>query len=227
MKARYNDGIKSGIFKPEINPFTLIDMSKAKSKRVRLSEEQIKLIEEYKATEHSVMFHAKNIFMISFLHWGIRISDCLTLQYQNINDGRLSYTAIKTKESQKDFNIKIHPRAEKIFEYYLINAHKKTDYIFPFMRLLPRLHTSEEFNKMIGSKTALINKELSKLASILELPKFSTNTARHSFAELTKQKTGSKKAASQALGHSSEKVTEAYFNAASEYRNDDLSDKVY
>ncbi|WP_394995016.1 phage integrase SAM-like domain-containing protein [Emticicia sp.] len=227
MKARYNNGVKSGAFKPDINPFGLIDMSKAKSKRVRFSEEQIKSIENYSPNDNSVMFHAKNIFMISFLHWGIRISDCLTLQYRNIKDGRLTYTAIKTKESQKDFNIKIHTRAEKIFEYYLSQKYKPTDYIFPFMRKLPRLHTDEEFNKMIGSKTALINKELSKIASILGLPKFSTNTARHSFAELTKQKTGSKKTASEALGHSSEKVTEAYFNAASEYKNDELSDKVY
>ena len=85
------------------------------------------------------------------------------------------------------------------------------------MRLLPQKHTDEEFNKMIASKTAQINTELGKIAVKLDFPKFSTNAARYSFAELTKQKTGSKKTASEALGHSSEKVTEAYFNAASVY----------
>ena len=101
LKVRYSDGIKSGIFKPDVNPFGLIDMSKAKSKRVRFSEEQIKMIEDFEPVDNSVMFHAKNIFMISFLHWRIRVSDCLTLKFQDINNGRLIYTAIKTQENQK------------------------------------------------------------------------------------------------------------------------------
>lgn len=227
LKARYSDGVKSGIYKPDVNPFGLIDMSKAKSKRIRFSEEQIKKIEDFKPDEHSVMFHARNIFLFSFLHWGIRISDCLTLKFKNIKEGRVHYTALKTAETQKDFDIKIHPRAEVFLSYYLLQDHKENDYVFPFLRKLPRIHSDEEFNKFIGSKTALINKELGKIASRLDLPKFSTNTARHTFAELTKQKTGSKKMASEALGHSSEKVTEAYFNSASVYRNDELSDKVY
>lgn len=226
LKARYNDGLKAGMYKPETNPFSLIDMTKAKSKRVRFSEDQIKKIEDFHPTLHSVMFHARNIFMFSFLHWGMRISDILTLRYKNIAKGRLVYTAIKTQESQKDFNIKIHPRAEKILEYYLAQEHKPTDYLFPFLRALPRHHTDQEFNKLIASKTALINKELKKMAGLLELPSFSTNSARHSFAEIVRKKVG-KKSASDALGHSSEKVTEAYFNAASEYRNDELSDAIY
>lgn len=226
LKARYNDGLKAGIFRTESNPFIHMDVKRAKSKRIRFNELQIKKIEDFNPAIHTVMFHARNAFMFSFLHWGMRISDILNLKFSNLVDGRVVYLAIKTQESQKYFNIKIHPRAEKILEYYLAQEHKPSDYLFPFLRKLPAKYTDVEFNNFIASKTALINKNLRKMAELLELPKFSTNTARHSFAEIVKNKID-KKTASLALGHSSEKVTEAYFNAASEYRNDELSDSIY
>lgn len=227
IKSHYNKGIKAGLHQPKTNPFTIIEMPKAKSKRVRFTDEEIKLIENYSTVEKSVMFHAKNIFMISFLHWGIRISDMLMLKYQNISGGRLTYTAKKTSETQKIFNIKIHPRAEKILEYYFNHPHKSTDYIFPFLKDLPRDYTDEQLYVFISKKTALVNNQLKLIATSLGLPKFSTNSARHSFAEITKNKTGSKKAVTEALGHSSQKITETYFAAGAEYKNDELSDSVY
>lgn len=227
IKAHYNKAIKAGLHNPKINAFQLIDMQKAKSKRVRFTEAEIKIIEDYMPRQNSGMFHAKNIFMLSFLHWGIRVSDMLTLRYNNIANGRLLYMAKKTVEAQKSFNIKIHPRAEKILEFYLKKEHKPSDYIFPFLKKLPSSHTDEELHEMINKKTSLINNELRSLSKILGLPKFSTNSARHSFAEITKNKLGNKKIVTEALGHSSEKITEAYFASVAEYKNDELSDSVY
>ncbi|GAB3518661.1 phage integrase SAM-like domain-containing protein [Emticicia fontis] len=226
LRARYNDGLKAGIFRPEVNPFTLIDIKRAKSKRVRFSEEQIKKIEDFMPSQNLVMFDARNVFLFSYLHWGMRVSDVLNLKFVNIVNGRLIYTALKTQETQKNFNIKIHPRAEKIIQFYLSQEHKPSDFLFPFLRKLPVKHSDLQFNQFIASKTTLINKNLRKMATLLELPKFSTNSARHSFAEIVRGKMD-KKSASMALGHSSEKVTEAYFNSASEYRNDELSDAIY
>lgn len=227
IKSHYNKAIRAGLHNPKTNAFQLIEMPKAKSKRVRFSEEEIKLIEEYEAKENTGIFHAKNIFMLSFLHWGIRVSDMLTLRFRDINDGRLIYMAKKTVESQKSFNIKIHPRAEKILAFYLKKEHKPNDFIFPFLSKLPAKYTEEELHGWINKKTTLINNELRTLAKILELPKFSTNTARHSFAEITKNKLGNKKIVTEALGHSSEKITEAYFASVAEYKNDELSDSIY
>ncbi|GAB2648679.1 site-specific integrase [Emticicia sediminis] len=227
IKAHYNKGIKAGLHNPKINAFTLIEMPRAKSKRVRFTEDEIKLIEDYQPKINSSMFHAKNIFMLSFLHWGIRVSDMLMLRHENINDGRLVYMAKKTVEAQKSFNIKIHPRAEKILKDYLGKEKKPSDFLFPFLKTLPEKYTEEELHEFINKKTAQINNELKDLAYILGLPKFSTNSARHSFAEITKNKTGNKKVVTEALGHSSEKITEAYFASVAEYKNDDLSDSVY
>jgi integrase len=227
IKSHYNKGIKAGLHQPKTNPFTIIEMPKAKSKRVRFTDEEIRRIESLSTIEKSVMFHAKNIFMISFLHWGIRISDMLLLKYHNIQDGRLVYTAKKTSETQKIFNIKIHERAEKILEYYFSQPHKSTDFVFPFLRELPKNYSDELLHTYISKKTTLINNQLRKIAEILGLPKFSTNSARHSFAEITKNKLGNKKAVTEALGHSSEKITETYFAAGAEYKNDELSDSIY
>ncbi len=227
IKAHYNKAIKAGLHNPKVNAFQLIEMTKAKSKRIRFTESEIKLIENYEPKANTLAFHAKNIFMLSFLHWGIRVSDMLTLRYENITDGRLIYMAKKTVEAQKSFNIKIHPRAEKILKFYFEKEHKPTDFIFPFLDKLPAKYTEKELHEFINKKTSLINNELKEIAVKLGLPKFSTNAARHSFAEITKNKLGSKKIVTEALGHSSEKITEAYFASVAEYKNDELSDSVY
>jgi len=58
--------------------------------------------------------------------------------------------------------------------------------------------------------------------------RISTHVARHSFAEIARQKTKNDiYAISKALGHSNISITENYFGQNSERENDALSDIVF
>ena len=83
-------------------------------------------------------------------------------------------------------------------------------------------------HNQIGSKTALINKYLKQIAKKAEISKnITTHTARHSFADIARQKTDNIYNLSKTLGHSSLKVTEAYLSSFDDQAVDDTLDKMF
>jgi integrase len=101
-------------------------------------------------------------------------------------------------------------------------------YIFPF--LSDRYDYSDPMflHNQIVAKTALINKYLKNLAKKAGInKKITTHTARHSFADIARQKTDNIYNLSKTLGHSSLKVTEAYLASFDEKAVDDTLDSVF
>jgi len=68
-------------------------------------------------------------------------------------------------------------------------------------------------------------KEIAKGAKISK--KITTHTARHSFADIARQKTDNIYNLSKTLGHSSLKVTEAYLSSFDEKAVDDTLDSMF
>lgn len=63
---------------------------------------------------------------------------------------------------------------------------------------------------------------------MIDVRKLTTHGARHSYAEIAKQKTGGNVAAiSDSLDHSSIAITTAYFNDATQDENDSLVYTVF
>jgi integrase len=80
----------------------------------------------------------------------------------------------------------------------------------------------------IGAKTALLNKYLKIIAKKAGIDKqISTHTARHSFADIARQKTDNIYNLSKTLGHSSIKITEAYLASFDQKAVDDTLDEVF
>jgi site-specific recombinase XerD len=80
----------------------------------------------------------------------------------------------------------------------------------------------------IVTKTAVINKYLKEIAKMAGIKKkITTHTARHSFADIARQKTDNLYNLSKTLGHSSLKVTEAYLSSFDEKAVDDTLDSVF
>lgn len=74
----------------------------------------------------------------------------------------------------------------------------------------------------------LINKYLKELATKAQIAKkITTHTARHSFADIARQKTDNIYNLSKTLGHSSIKVTEAYLASFDQAAVDDTLDKMF
>jgi integrase len=160
--------------------------------------------------------------MFAFYNAGIRISDILLMKWDNIQGGRLVYTMYKT-DKLHSVNLKEKPLA--ILDSY---RQKGDTFIFPF--LSDRYDYSDPMflHNQIVSKTALVNKYLKQIAIKAKISKnITTHTARHSFADLARQKTDNIYNLSKTLGHSSIKVTEAYLASFDQQAVDDTMDSMF
>lgn len=222
IRSIFNKAIRNGNLKFGDNPFINYKIKQGSPQKDRLDIDEIIKIELLELDENSLLWHVKNVFLFAFYNAGIRISDILLMTWDNIQNGRLVYNMYKTKKNHS-LNLKEKPLA--ILELYRSNTNS---YIFPF--LSDRYDYSDPMflHDQIGAKTALINKYLKEIARKAGITKkVTTHTARHSFADIARQKTDNIYNLSKTLGHSSLKVTEAYLSSFDEKAIDDTLDSMF
>ena len=226
IKALYNHAVKSGNYEPEkVSPFARFSVKKEKSKRAKLTEAQIEALAALVIRPGINEFHARNIFLFSYYTQGMRTADVLQLTWGQVEQERLSYTARKTGKPR---SIKLIPKAAAILDLYRVPYQRPTDYVFWFLKGKQRKNFTEDaWMGVISAANALINKHLAVLAGRIGVPRISMHVARHSFADMARQKTGNVYLVSEALDHSSVSVTEHYFASARRDENDGFSDAVY
>lgn len=224
LRAIYNEAVEQEVFEPSKSPWARIKLKKEASDRTKLSQQEIELIQSTVIDTNLVMFHARNIFLMQYYSFGMRIGDMLQIRWCDFDGERFSYKAGKT---DKKHGPKLPPQAFAILAYYQDKPHKRTEYIFPFLKVY-EFADHEHFRREIESKTSMVNNNIKALIKLLNIKKnVSTHVARHSFADNARKKTKDIYAISKALGHSSISVTEAYFANDITYENDSLSELVY
>jgi integrase/recombinase XerD len=189
-----------------------------KNVRGKLTAEEIKLLEHVHLTPGTLMYHARNIFLVQFYFRGMRIGDALRLQESDLISGRLKYDANKTGVG---YDMKIVAPCQKILDQY--TGHGR-HYIFPFLRLKEEPDNVVDFKNELKNRTMVINRNLKVIAQKCGIDKIlTTHIARHSFASIAdKQLGGDLKTLQGLFGHSSRKMTEVYIRDLR--RNDDLDD---
>lgn len=134
------------------------------------------------------------------------------------------------------------PEAIEILNNYIDLNNLNTDYVFPFLdnkapyakastwdmkENLP-FEVKRNLLQQVNSKNVLINKYLSKLALMAGISKkISMHIARHSFANIARQKKANVYDISKALGHTSISITEAYLSKFDHETQDATMTKVY
>lgn len=222
IRSLFNKAIQKGILEPGSSPFLNYKIKQGKPVKDRLTMEEINSIEALMLEDGSLMSHVKNTFLFSFYNAGIRVSDILLMTWENIKDGRLTYTMYKTNKVHS-LNLKEKPL--QILDNY---KGKNGKYIFPYLSERYDYSDPMFLHDQIVAKTALINKYLKEIARKAGIKKkVSTHTARHSFADIARQKTDNIYNLSKALGHSSLKVTEAYLATFDDQAVDDTLDKMF
>jgi integrase len=169
----------------------------------------------------------------------MRAGDLIQLRQSNIHNGRLQYAMGKTDRIR---DIKLLPEAIEILNHYMNLDQPTTDYIFPLLDNRARYAvavTSEDRMKLqpevkkrllqqVNSKNSLINKYLGKIAEMAGINKKLTfHIARHSFANIARQKKANVFDISKTLGHSSIKITEAYLSNFDTISQDETMEKVF
>lgn len=210
LRAVYNIALEQKLVKPEYYPFINYKVSKLHQMTAKraLTKDDVMNIIDYKAKSgrYSYAKLAIDIFTFSYFMGGINFRDIAYLTVANIMDNRLVYTRRKTKQL-----IKL-PISSKAMEVIVKYKSDKTPYLFPI--LTNELQTESEQRDRIRQTMKSVNKHLKDIGEELNLPiDLTTYVARHSFATVLKRSGVNTSIICEAMGHSSEKVTQIYLDS--------------
>jgi site-specific recombinase XerD len=193
------------------NPFKIYKMSKVNTSKKSLNIEQIKQLEAIEFKEYSTLWNTKNFFLFCFYGAGVRVSDGLQLNWNNIENNKyLVYKMGKTKEKQF---LELHPKALNILQFYKSNTSKPEDFIFPFLKNNIDYSDKTFLGKQLQSKTSMINTNLKKVAKLTQIEiNLSSHISRHTSANNLRKSGASLYDISKSLLHSSQKITEIYLD---------------
>lgn len=212
FKGAIDDGKAS-----EPNPFRFYRIEKKPVKKEKLTEAEIKRIEDLKL-KPGIINDARNLFLFSFYAKGMRFENCIFLKWSDIKDGRISYT---TNKGGKHLSVKIHTRLQSILDQY-----PKREFVFPIVTEMPE--DPWEYKSLVDSRNVIINRNLHIVTGLAEIERRVTfHIARHTFAYLLKKNTDSIHTIKDALGHSDYRTTEIYLKALDDEILDKEMGKLY
>jgi integrase len=231
FKSLYNKGrieLKEEGLSIINNPFEDFTYETINTNKEKLTLDEINRMNALELQENSSLWHTRNCFMFAFYCAGMRAGDLIQLRGTNIiynnNEWRISYRMDKTSVAKE---ILLLPQATEILKHYVDFNQLTPKYIFPLLdndaiyskaitwEMKERLpfETKAYLLRQVNSKNSLLNKNLAKLAELAEIEKKVTmHIARHSFANIARQKNANLYDISKSLGHSSLKITETYLS---------------
>ena len=217
LRVIYNFAIEEKIVKSEYYPFNSFKVSKLSQTTAKRSiqKDEILSVLNYQG-QTPLECLAIDLFTFSYLAAGINFGDIARLTKDNILENRLIYIRKKT---QKQIKVSLQEQAIKLIQKYSM---PDNPYLFP---ILSSFHKTEQqkvnrINKII----AKVNKSLKEIGERLNIPiDLTTYVARHSFATVLKRSGVNTSLICEALGHSSERVTQIYLDS---FGNDQMEDAM-
>ena len=217
LRVIYNFAIEEKIVKSEYYPFNSFKVSKlsqTKAKRSIQKDEILSVLNYQGQTPLECL--AIDLFTFSYLAAGINFGDIARLTKDNILENRLIYIRKKT---QKQIKVSLQEQAIKLIQKYSM---PDNPYLFP---ILSSFHKTEQQKvNRIHKIIAKVNKSLKEIGERLNIPiDLTTYVARHSFATVLKRSGVNTSLICEALGHSSERVTQIYLDS---FGNDQMEDAM-
>ncbi len=224
LRAVLYRSIKEMLFSQADNPFIQFKLKKEKTHKEKLTLEEVKHIEEVKLEVDSPLFHARNVFLFAMYNGGVRFADMSRMKWENIkNDERLEYKMGKTSSIR---SFKLLSKSKEILAHYKNDDSSK--FIFPILPAEAIRYNEFEMVERISIKNTYINKLLKELAKEAGITKrLTTHIARHSFADILRQKGVNLYEISKALAHSSLAITENYINSLDQASVDDAISDIF
>ena len=217
LRVIYNFAIEEKIVKSEYYPFNSFKVSKLSQTTAKRSiqKDEILSVLNYQG-QTPLECLAIDLFTFSYLAAGINFGDIARLTKDNILENRLIYIRKKT---QKQIKVSLQEQAIKLIQKYSM---PDNPYLFP---ILSSFHKTEQQKvNRIHKIIAKVNKSLKEIGERLNIPiDLTTYVARHSFATVLKRSGVNTSLICEALGHSSERVTQIYLYS---FGNDQMEDAM-
>ena len=217
LRVIYNFAIEEKIVKSEYYPFNSFKVSKLSQTTAKRSiqKDEILSVLNYQG-QTPLECLAIDLFTFSYLAAGINFGDIARLTKDNILENRLIYIRKKT---QKQIKVSLQEQAIKLIQKYSM---PDNPYLFP---ILSSFHKTEQQKvNRIHKIIAKVNKSLKEIGERLNIPiDLTTYVARHSFATVLKRSGVNTSLICEALGHSSERVTQIYLD---NFGNEQMEDAM-
>ncbi len=209
LRAVYNIALEQKIVKPDYYPFKSYKVSKLHSVTAKraITKDNVTAVINYDYTNKGFYTQlAVDLFTFSYFMGGINFVDMAYIIHSHIIDNRLVYTRTKTHKLLK---LPLQPKAVELIQKYQT---KDRPYIFPILSAFHK--TEQQQRNRIHKVITKVNKHLKDIGEELSLPiDLTTYVARHSFATVLKRSGVNTSIICEAMGHSSEKVTQIYLDS--------------
>jgi len=209
VRCVFNEYISKGIITSDIYPFGKgkYEIPTGRNIKKALTLQDIKHILQYSFAAPQKNYY-KDLWVFSYFCNGINIKDVALLKYKDIHDDMIyierAKTSGKNRTDPKKIKIVMNEFVGKIIDTY---GTKSDKYIFSIINA--DMSEIQKFNA-IKQMVKNINKTMNEISDVLELPKITTYTARHSFATVLKRSGASVEFISESLGHKNLQTTENY-----------------
>ena len=217
LRVIYNFAIEEKIVKSEYYPFNSFKVSKLSQTTAKRSIQKGEILSVLNYQGQTPLeCLAIDLFTFSYLAAGINFGDIARLTKDNILENRLIYIRKKT---QKQIKVLLQEQGIKLIQKYSM---PDNPYLFP---ILSSFHKTEQQKvNRIHKIIAKVNKSLKEIGERLNIPiDLTTYVARHSFATVLKRSGVNTSLICEALGHSSERVTQIYLDS---FGNDQMEDAM-
>jgi len=232
LRHLFNIALKKRIIESDDYPFgkDKVKIVNGKSEKHILSITQLqKLIECETLTDQE--HFAKNMWLLSFLCYGMNITDLLHLKQDNFigKDFFRFYRRKTQKQDTENSSIKVYLTtiAREIFESLQVDDGEFS---------LPALNDKDGFKydtpKKVKAKTQWIvkriNRGMKSICERLEIEKVTTYDARYTFANLAKNNAVPYNFIQECMGHSNgQSVTDSYMNAFDDDKIIEFTETIY
>lgn len=188
IRTIYNKAISEGNANLANYPFGKgkVQIKIPESVKIGFEVEDVEVLESLELESDSYLNHARNVWLFSFYFAGMRLSDVLRLRWSDFTELRLHY---KMGKNKKVGSLKTPEKAIKILEQYESDKKKKSDLVFPELKVLPNLKDDFLVQKKISFADKRLNKALKQIAELAGIEKKLTmHIARHTFGNISGDK---------------------------------------
>jgi len=184
IRSIYSQAAEAGMASKKNYPFGKgkIQIKFPDSKKIGLSSEEVKALEEIELTKHEN--HARNLWLFSFYFAGMRASDVLRVKWSDFQNGRFYYSMGK---NQKADSLKVSGKVQKILDQYSCDTNHNL--VFPDLESLPTLSDNFVVQRRIKTRIKSSDEFLSRISNKIGLSKSLTmHIARHTFGNISGDK---------------------------------------
>ncbi len=205
LRALFNQAIKQKKISAEYYPFKDYTIQNEKTRKRAISKTDVDKIKEFVATTKR-QERTKDYFLMSFYLMGASFVDLAFLKVKNIIGGRLEY---KRKKTGQLHSITISPALQELLNKYM-DGKAKEDFILNVIK------SDEPKEQLVNVRDELrrYNKTLKIIGKACGIEaEITSYVSRHSYATIAKRKGVPIAVISEAMGHTSEEVTQIYLDS--------------